>query len=137
MCVHYTHNIYTHSAVPTPTVTITAVSTLTIDQSLTLECRVTAARGITSKVDIVWRYGDIVLRRVNDTKQTIVDSFMVYTDSYTIPRLCSSSADQNEAYHCEVVINTSPPVMATDGVLLGVMGEYSHIKNHGGLGLYA
>ena len=119
----YYHNVRTHLAVPTPTVSITAPSTPSVYQSLTLECSVAAVRGITSKVDIIWRYYGVVVRRVNDTLQTIMDSLPIYTDSYTIPRLCPCSADQNEVYQCEVVINTSPPAMVTSSVTLEVIGK--------------
>ena len=85
-------------------------------------------RGITSRVDIIWsRDGTVmsmtngtVMSTANDTSLTKTDSSVVYTDSYTIPQLCLCTSDQ---YQCEVVINTSPPVMATGNVTLDVMGE--------------
>ena len=103
--------------------TVTAPSNPTVGQSLTQTCSVTAVRGITSRVDILWRSYGTVMRRVNDTSPTMMDNSVVYTDSYTIPRLCMCSADQNEMYQCEVVINTSPLVMATDNVTLNLMGK--------------
>jgi len=109
--------------VPNPTVTVTAPNTQTVGQSLTLLCSVTAVRGITSRVDIIWRSYGTVLRRVNDTSLTMIDSSLFYTDSYTIPQLCMCSADQNEVYQCEVVINASPTIMVTGSVTLDVMGE--------------
>ena len=93
-------------------------------QSLTLQCEVTTVRGITSKVDIVWSSNDIVLRRINDTIATTMDNSLVYTDSYNISQL--STTDDGRVIQCEVVINASPPVMATDSITLNVMGMYVH-----------
>ena len=66
------------------------------------------------------------MRRVNATSQVTMGSLAVYTDSYTIPQSCI--VDQSEAYNCEVVINTSPPVMVTGSVALSEMGK--HIQTH-------
>ena len=96
-------------------------STLTMGQPLTLECSVTAVRGITSRVDIIWRSYDTVLRRVNDSLLISMDGSLVYTDSFNIPRLCL--VEQSEVYQCEVVINTSPPVMAIGSVTLSEKGR--------------
>ena len=117
---------FCNSVVPTPVVTVSAPSTLTVGQSLTLECSVAAVRGITSRVDIIWTSYGTVMRRVNATSQVTMGSLAVYTDSYTIPRLCI--VDQSEVYNCEVVINTSPPVMVIDSVALSEMGK--HIQTH-------
>ena len=42
----------------------------------------------------------------------------MYKFTYNIPLL--STIDNGRVYHCEVMINTSPPVMATDSVTLDV-----------------
>jgi len=115
--------------VPTPNVIVTASSNPTVGQSLTQICSATAVRGIISRVDIVWSSYDTVVRVVNDTPPIMMDNSLVYTDSYTIPRLCMCSADQDEVYQCEVVINASPPVMATGSVTLDLMGECACISN--------
>jgi len=104
-------------------VTVTAPNTQIVGQSLTLECSVTAVRGITSRVDIIWRSYGTILRMINDTSPIMMDNSVVYTDSYTVPQLCMCSADQNEVYQCEVVINASPPIMTSGSVTLNVMGE--------------
>ncbi|XP_065905608.1 uncharacterized protein [Dysidea avara] len=109
--------------VPTPVVTVSTPSTLTVGQSLTLECSVAAVRGITSRVDIIWTSYGTIMRRVNATSQVTMGSLAVYTDSYTISRLCI--IDQSEVYNCEVVINTSPPVMVTGSVALSEMESSS------------
>ena len=90
-------------------------------QSLTLQCEVTIVRGITSRVDIVWSSGNTVLRRINDTTATTMSNSLVYTDSYSISQL--STSNDTQAIQCEVVINASPSVMASDSITLDVTGE--------------
>ena len=108
--------------VPTPNVTVTAPNTQIVGQSLTLECNVTAVRGVTSRVDIVWsRDYNIMLRRTNNTTPIMMDNSLVYTDNYTIQLL--NTNDDNRNYFCEVVINASPVVMATGNTRLNVTGE--------------
>ena len=91
-------------------------------QSLTLQCEVTTVRGITSRVDIVWSSGGIVLERMNGVSSTTMDNLLVYTDSYTLSQL--STTDDGRVIQCEVVINASPPVMASDSTILDVTGKY-------------
>ena len=111
-------------SVPAPNVAVTALKTQTVGQSLTLQCEVTTVRGITSRVDIVWSSNGIVLRRINGIIATTMDNSLVYTDSYTISQL--STTDDDRVIQCEVVINASPSVMATDNITLNVMGMYVH-----------
>ena len=95
----------------------------TVGQSLTLHCEVTTVRGITSRVDIVWSSNGIVLRRINGTIATTMDNSLVYTDSYNISQL--STTDDGRLIHCEVVINASLPVMASNNLtILSVGGEF-------------
>ena len=110
--------------VPTPTVSVTAPNTQTVGQSLTLQCEVTAVRGITSRVDIVWSSGGTELQRMNVSSTTMGNS-LVYTDSYTISQL--STDDEGRMIQCEVVINASPSVMASDSITLDVTGEYIYV----------
>ena len=72
----------------------------------------------------MWSSNGIVLRRINDTMDTTLDNLLVYTDSYNISQL--STTDDGRVIQCEVVINASPPVMATDNITLNVMGMYIH-----------
>ena len=101
---------------------MTAPNTQTVGQSLTLQCAVTTVRGITSRVDIVWSSGGMELERMNNVSSTAMDNSLVYTHSYTISQL--STTDDGRVIQCEVVINTSPSVMATDSITLDVTGEY-------------
>ena len=100
---------------------VTASNTQTVSQSLTLQCKVTAVRGITSQVDIVWSSDGRVLRRINDTTASTMDDSLEYTDSYTISQL--NTTDDDRVIQCEVVINTSPSVMAINSVTLDVTGK--------------
>ena len=69
----------------------------------------------------MWSSGDTELRRRNDTKATTMDNSLVYTDSYTISQL--STTDKGRVIQCEVVINASPQVMASDSITLDVTGK--------------
>ena len=100
---------------------MTAPSTQTVSQSLTLQCEVTTVRGITSRVDIVWSSNGAELERMNNVSSTTMDNSLVYTDSYTISQL--STTDDGRVIQCEVVINTSPSVMANDNITLDVTGK--------------
>ena len=97
-----------------------APNTQTVGQSLTLQCEVTNVRGITSRVDIVWRSGGAELQRKN-VSSTMMSNSLVYTNSYTISQL--STTDDGRVIQCGVVINTSPSVMATDSTTLDVTGK--------------
>ena len=106
---------------PLPDVSVTALNTQTVGQSLTLQCKVTTVRGITSRVDIVWSSGDVELKRMNNVSSTAMGNSLVYTDNYTISRL--STTDDDRAIQCEGVINANPQVMANDIITLDVIGE--------------
>ena len=109
------------SIVPTPTVSVTAPNTQTVGQSLTLQCEVTAVRGITSRVDIVWRRGSRVVRIIRGASTTMNNS-LVYTDNYTISQL--STTDEDRMYECRLVIHTSHyPIEVANVVRLNVTGE--------------
>ena len=98
---------------------LTAPNTQIVGQSLILECSVTTVRGITSRVDIVWSSATSVTATINGVaaNYSMQDS-MEFIASYNIPLL--STTDDGRMYQCKVVINTSPPVMATDSVTLDV-----------------
>ena len=56
------------------------------------------------------------LEWMNDVSSTTMDNSLVYTHSYIISQL--STTDDCRVIQCEVVINTSPSVMATDSITL-------------------
>ena len=101
---------------------MTSPNAQTVGQSLTLQCEVTTVRGITSRVDIVWSSGGTELERMNNVSSTMMGGSLVYTDSYSIPQL--NTTDNNRVIQCEVVINASPPVMASGSITLNVAGKY-------------
>ena len=94
--------------------------TQTVGQALTLKCQVTTVRSITGRVDIVWSSSGKVLSTINSISPIITNSSLVYTDSYTVSQL--STSDDGRVIQCEVVINTSPPVMASNSITLDVTG---------------
>jgi len=56
---------------------VVAPNIQTVGQSLTLECSVTAVRGITSRVDIVWKNNDeVVEKKQRQVLQMITLQFM-------------------------------------------------------------
>ena len=104
---------------------MTVPNNQTVGQSLTLQCEVTTVRGITSRVDTVWSSGGTVLQRINNVSSTMTSNSLVYTNFYTISQL--STTDDGRVIQCEVVINTSPLVMASDSITLDVTGKYNII----------
>ena len=108
--------------VPVPDVNLSTLTTQTVGQSLALQCEVTAVMGITSTVNIVWSSGGgTVLRSMNSVSSVMMGDSLVYIDSYTILQL--STTDEGRAIQCEVMINASPPVMASDNIILDVTGK--------------
>ena len=115
-----------NTTVPTPSVTVTAPNTQIVGQPLALTCNAVTVRGITSRVDIVWRRGDINLRRVENITSTSMSSTLVmYTDTYTISQL--NTTDDGGVYECILEVNTSPMVSDSDTVTLNVSGEYCFV----------
>ena len=91
----------------------------TVGRQMILECIVTTMRGITSTMDIVWRSNNSVIAKYDAVNISSSQSnFAVYSVTYMVSQL--HTADDGRVYQCEVVINTSPPVMATGSVILDV-----------------
>ena len=101
---------------------MTAPNTQTVGQSLTLQCEVTTVRGITSRVDIVWSSNGTELQKMNNVSSTMMSNSLVYTNSYIISKL--STTDDGRVIQCEVLINTSPLVMANDTTTLDLIGMF-------------
>ena len=99
------------------------LSNQTVGQSLTLECTIVTVRGITSRVDIVWSSDGTELKRTEGlNNSSVVNDSVIYTEFYTIPQL--SIVDEGRVFMCDVLINTTSPVMATDSVVLNVTGKF-------------
>ena len=113
------HNINLFYAVPTPTVTVTALNTQIVGQSVTLQCEVTTVRGITSRVDIVWSSDGIELERMNNVSSTMMNSSLAYTDHYTISQL--STTDDDRVIQCEGAIIGMMSVV--DNIIVDVTGK--------------
>ena len=103
--------------------TVTAPNTQIVGQSLTLECSVTTVRGITSSVDIVWSSGVAYVETVKEVNaRHSGGNAVTYTAFYTIRQL--RTTDDGRVYQCEVVINTSPPVLSSTNITLDVTGMF-------------
>ena len=98
------------------------LSDFTIGDPLMLDCTITAVRGISSSVDIVWTTGGREVRRVNDTMAEIVNGSAIYTDSFEISSL--SAIDNGRIYQCLVVINANRPIFSSSQITLNFPGEY-------------
>ena len=94
---------------------------VTIGDPLALDCTVTAVRGISSSVDIIWTTGGRVVRRVDNITADIENNSVIYTDSFEISSL--SAIDNGREYQCTVVINVTQPVNNSHGVTLIFPGE--------------
>ena len=98
---------------------------VTIGDPLTLDCTVTAVRGISSSVDIIWTTGGKEARRALNITAKLRKDSTIYTDSFEISSL--SAIDNRKEYQCTVVINTNHPVTNSDQITLTFPGEYVHI----------
>ena len=102
-----------------------ALHNITIGDPLTVYCTVTAIRGISSSVDIIWTTGGRVVRRVdNITADIEQNDSTIYTDSFKISSL--SAIDNGREYQCTVVINAHQPVNSSDQITITFPGEYIH-----------
>ena len=109
--------------VPTPSVSAGHISHRIVNQPLLLYCKWTTVRGITSDVNSVWRRSNTTVNITRVTADTTVGNYiLVYRDSYFIPQL--STADDGAMYECRLVVNATPPVIATATFRLNVTGEY-------------
>ena len=103
------------------TVNVTVISTQTVGRSLTLECSVTTVRGITSRVDIVWSSNGSELKRIKGVNGIFTpDNLVAYTESYDAVQI--NTSDDGRMYGCEMIVNTSPPVMVDGNITLDVTG---------------
>ena len=109
--------------VPSPSININILNNQTVGQLLIMKCDVTTVRGITSRVDIVWRSDGSELSIIKeDNTSAVINNSMIFRDTYIITQL--STADENKEYQCEVSIDTQSPVTANDSVRLNVTGKY-------------
>ena len=94
----------------------------TVGRRLTLQCEVTAVRGITSEVDIVWSSGGMELARMNDVPSMPLSNSLVYRHLYNTSQPLRLN-DTGTMFHCGVMINSNPAVMNNDNFTLNVNGK--------------
>ena len=94
-----------------------------VGQPFSLECIITTVRGVNSQINIIWSKvsNGEELKRENVSAYMIVNSSVMYRDYLNISQLTTD--DNGETYRCEVIINTSPPVKASDSYTLYVTGK--------------
>ena len=107
--------------VPAPTVSVTSTPQI-VGQAVSLDCSVTTVASVSnSAVNVTWRSNGVVLQRVTGVgKANPIGNTVVYIHSYIISQL--STTDDSRAYQCEVSISATPPVNATDNIILDVIG---------------
>ena len=108
--------IYT---VPSPVVEVFSVDSVEYGQTATLECNVTAARGITSRVDIIWSNG-IIVKTVENVTANIVNNSAVYSDQLITPPL--SVNDSGRVYYCKVDIKATFEITSFNRFTLDFVG---------------
>ena len=94
---------------------------VTIGDPLTLDCTVTAVRGISSSVDIIWTTGGKTVRRVYNITADIENDYAIYTDSFEISSL--SIIDNRKEVSCTTVINAIQQIKNSSQISLIFSGE--------------
>jgi len=115
---------HTYFTVPTPNVSIiVAHDDILVGQPFSLECIITTVRGINSQVNIIWSKGsdNEELKRENVSANVTMFSSVMYRDYLNISQITTD--DDNETYRCEIIINSSSPVTASDNYTLHVIGK--------------
>ena len=81
----------------------------------------TTVRGITSRVDMVWRRnGIIVYNNKGIIANLTTKDTLVYTDLYTITQL--NTSDDSAIYQCDAVINIHPKIITRRVLILDIIG---------------
>ena len=92
-----------------------------VDDEVMLDCTVTAVRGISAPVDIIWTTGGKVVKRVHDIMADMKNDYAIYIDSFKISKI-----DNGREYNCTGVINASRPIYSSDKITLIFTGKYSY-----------
>ena len=112
-----------YTLVPKPVVILEILNNQTVGQSLRLECNVTAVRGITSKVDMLWFSNGSEIKRIEGVNFSSISNnseLVQFTDFYIIPQL--TTADENTSYQCEVLIDANLSIKTVESISLNVTG---------------
>ena len=109
--------------VPKPIVRITSIDTVEYGKTITLECNAIAARGITSRVDIIWQTGHnyTTVKRVDNVMANITNGSAIYTDHLVIPPF--RAKDNGVIYYCVVNINATFGLNGFAGFTVEVIGK--------------
>ena len=109
--------------VPSPVVEVTSIDTVEFGKATTLECNVTTVRGITSRVDIIWRNGSnsTTVTTMENITANIVNNSAVYTNQLVTPPL--SVNDSGRVYYCAVSINSTFGVSSYGTIVLDFIGK--------------
>lgn len=115
------------SLVPVPNVTVYAPNNQIVSKSLQPECTIMTVRGITSRVDIVWRSDDVELKRIiNANINLTINNSELYKDTFNISLL--STSDDGRVFQCEMIIMTTPSIVATSNITLDVTGKCTDVS---------
>ena len=110
--------------VPSPRVMLKVLGMQTVGQLLPMECIVTIARGITSRLDIEWSNDNVEVKKTLGVNVSSLNNiFMVYRDLYNVSLL--TTAEESRAFKCKGVINTNPSIITESSIILDVIGMYS------------
>ena len=94
----------------------------TVGQSLSVECIMTTVRGITSRIDILWRSDGVEIKKtIGASISFSTSSSIVYRDFNNISLV--TTAEEGRVYQCEGVINTYPNLTAESSTTLDVFGN--------------
>ena len=87
-------------------------------------------RGITSRVNIIWRnrLNSTILRQVEDVTANISNNSAVYTDQLITPPL--NVNDSGKVYYCEVSINSTFKITSFDRFVLNFISKYFNMQIH-------
>ena len=112
--------------VPTPSVSVTALTDQIAGLPLKIQCNVIGVRGITSTVNITWIVDELEFEPITvfDVSSPM-DDMQLYTHNYTIDKL---NLTNNETVHqCKVVIDSDELVNASDTFKLNITGKQSTV----------
>ena len=91
-------------------------------QPLTLNCIISTVRGITSRVDTFWSINGTQIERTEGINVSSTSNHsMQFMNYYTILQL--NTADNSKILQCGILINVNLTVMATEYVILSVIGK--------------
>ena len=107
---------------PPPSVILKEPDIQTVGESLSLECIVTTVRGISSRIDVIWRSGGVEIQRTIGARiSSSTSSSIIYRDFYNISLL--TTAEEGRVYQCEGVINAAPNLITESNITLDVVGK--------------